>query len=124
MGVFGMIDYVLNDSDRCMNDQEICLAGSEASLDDNKARTSGALLMNVIGYDEKSGSVLKSIIAKYEQVDTRSAEKGSHRRLSDSDIRKHDPIVMHGDLKCNNIFVGGRRGQVGDPGSATILRSP
>ncbi|XP_021897107.1 probable serine/threonine-protein kinase WNK9 isoform X1 [Carica papaya] len=39
-------------------------------------------------------------------------------------LHTHDPLVIHRDLKCDNIFINGNQGQVkiGDLGLAAILR--
>lgn len=41
-------------------------------------------------------------------------------------LHGHTPPVVHRDLKCDNIFVNGNRGDVkiGDLGLATIMQQP
>lgn len=37
-------------------------------------------------------------------------------------LHAHDPIIIHRDLKCDNIFINGNNGQakIGDLGHATF----
>ena len=39
-------------------------------------------------------------------------------------LHGHDPVIIHRDLKCDNIFINGTTGEVkiGDLGLATVLR--
>ncbi|KAJ8899543.1 hypothetical protein K2173_018517 [Erythroxylum novogranatense] len=41
-------------------------------------------------------------------------------------LHGHNPPIIHGDLKCDNVFVNGNRGEVkiGDLGLATVMQQP
>lgn len=62
---------------------------------------------------------------KHKKVDVRALKNWSRQILEGlSYLHRHDPPVIHRDLKCDNIFVNGNQGEVkiGDLGLAAILR--
>lgn len=62
---------------------------------------------------------------KHKHVDVRALKKWSRQILEGlSYLHRHDPPVIHRDLKCDNIFVNGNQGEVkiGDLGLAAILQ--
>ncbi|KAL8168072.1 hypothetical protein V2J09_009571 [Rumex salicifolius] len=62
---------------------------------------------------------------KYKRVDMRAIKNWARQILHGLVyLHRHDPPVIHRDLKCDNIFVNGHLGQVkiGDLGLAAILR--
>lgn len=71
-----------------------------------------------------SGS-LRQYRKRYSRIDIRAVKRWA-RQILDGLVylHGHDPLVIHRDLKCDNIFVNGHLGQVkiGDLGLATILR--
>lgn len=62
---------------------------------------------------------------KHRHVDVRALKKWSRQILQGlSYLHRHDPPIIHRDLKCDNIFVNGNQGEVkiGDLGLAAILQ--
>ncbi|XP_042004431.1 probable serine/threonine-protein kinase WNK3 [Salvia splendens] len=68
---------------------------------------------------------LRQYRKKHKHVDVRALKKWSRQILEGlSYLHRHDPPVIHRDLKCDNIFVNGNQGEVkiGDLGLAAILK--
>ncbi|GER37312.1 kinase [Striga asiatica] len=73
-----------------------------------------------------SGS-LRQYRKKYKTVDMRAIKNWARQILQGLDyLHSQNPLVIHRDLKCDNIFVNGNQGEVkiGDLGLATILHKP
>jgi len=61
---------------------------------------------------------------KYKKVDNQALKNWARQILSGLEyLHNHNPPVIHRDLKCDNIFVNGHKGEVkiGDLGLAAIL---
>ncbi|KAL8547634.1 hypothetical protein ACS0TY_007093 [Phlomoides rotata] len=68
---------------------------------------------------------LREYRKKHKHVDLRALKKWSRQILQGlSYLHRHDPPVIHRDLKCDNIFVNGNQGEVkiGDLGLAAFLQ--
>ncbi|KAK4493563.1 hypothetical protein RD792_017800 [Penstemon davidsonii] len=68
---------------------------------------------------------LRQYRKKHKHVDVRALKKWSRQILEGlSYLHRHDPPVIHRDLKCDNIFINGNQGEVkiGDLGLAAILQ--
>ncbi|XP_057787898.1 probable serine/threonine-protein kinase WNK3 isoform X2 [Salvia miltiorrhiza] len=68
---------------------------------------------------------LRQYRKKHKHVDVRALKKWSRQILEGlSYLHRHDPPVIHRDLKCDNVFVNGNQGEVkiGDLGLAAILQ--
>ncbi|XP_019465173.1 PREDICTED: probable serine/threonine-protein kinase WNK5 isoform X2 [Lupinus angustifolius] len=73
-----------------------------------------------------TSGTLREYRQKYKRVDMRALKNWSRQILSGLEyLHSNDPLIIHRDLKCDNIFVNGHIGQVkiGDLGLAAILRS-
>ncbi|KAE9622292.1 putative protein kinase WNK-NRBP family [Lupinus albus] len=73
-----------------------------------------------------TSGTLREYRQKYKRVDIRALKNWSRQILSGLEyLHNNDPLIIHRDLKCDNIFVNGHLGQVkiGDLGLAAILRS-
>lgn len=73
-----------------------------------------------------TSGTLREYRKKYKRVNIRAIKDWARQILEGLDyLHRHDPPVIHRDLKCDNIFVNGHLGQVklGDLGLAAILRS-
>ncbi|KAK8936124.1 putative serine/threonine-protein kinase WNK5 [Platanthera zijinensis] len=72
-----------------------------------------------------TSGTLREYRRKYPRVSIR-AVKGWARQILEGLVylHKHDPPVIHRDIKCDNIFVNGHLGEVkiGDLGLAAVLR--
>ncbi|KAL8526494.1 hypothetical protein ACS0TY_015625 [Phlomoides rotata] len=71
-----------------------------------------------------TSGTLREYRMKYKRVSIRAIKDWAQQILQGLDyLHKHDPPVIHRDLKCDNIFVNGHLGQVkiGDLGLAAIL---
>ncbi|OIT31671.1 putative serinethreonine-protein kinase wnk2 [Nicotiana attenuata] len=80
--------------------------------------------INIITEIFTSGT-LRQYRKKHKKVDLRALKNWSRQILEGlSYLHRHDPPVIHRDLKCDNIFVNGNQGEVkiGDLGLAAILR--
>lgn len=69
-------------------------------------------------------SMLYRYRKKHKHVDQRALKKWSRQILGGLHyLHRHNPPIIHRDLKCDNIFVNGNQGEVkiGDLGLATIL---
>lgn len=91
----------------------------QASWIDANART-----FNFITEMFTSGT-LREYRRKYPRVDIRAVKRWACQILKGlAYLHKHDPPVIHRDIKCDNIFVNGHLGEVkiGDLGLAAILR--
>ncbi|KAL2250325.1 UNVERIFIED_CONTAM: putative serine/threonine-protein kinase WNK5 [Sesamum indicum] len=72
-----------------------------------------------------TSGTLREYRKKYKRVNIRAIKDWARQILEGLDyLHRHDPPVIHRDLKCDNIFVNGHLGQVklGDLGLAAILR--
>ncbi|KAM5571902.1 putative serine/threonine-protein kinase WNK3 [Rosa sericea] len=72
-----------------------------------------------------TSGTLRQYRKKHKHVDLRALKKWSRQILEGLlYLHRHDPPVIHRDLKCDNIFVNGNQGEVkiGDLGLAAILR--
>ncbi|KAK9940964.1 hypothetical protein M0R45_017596 [Rubus argutus] len=72
-----------------------------------------------------TSGTLREYKKKYPRVDIRAIKNWARQILRGLVyLHGNDPPVIHRDLKCDNIFVNGHRGQVkiGDLGLAAILR--
>ncbi|WVZ54805.1 hypothetical protein U9M48_005550 [Paspalum notatum var. saurae] len=73
-----------------------------------------------------SSGTLRSYRLRYPRVSLRAVRSWARQILRGlAYLHAHDPPVIHRDLKCDNVFVNGHRGQVkiGDLGLAAVLRS-
>lgn len=71
-----------------------------------------------------TSGTLRQYRKKHKRVDLRALKKWSRQILEGLlYLHRHDPPVIHRDLKCDNIFVNGNQGEVkiGDLGLAAIL---
>ncbi|KAL5708215.1 non-specific serine/threonine protein kinase [Ranunculus cassubicifolius] len=85
----------------------------------------GNYTLNIVTELFTSGS-LKQFCRKHKKVDIKAVKNWGRQILAGLDyLHSHDPPIIHGDLKCDNIFINGNHGEVkiGDLGFATILRS-
>ncbi|KAL8141018.1 hypothetical protein V2J09_007039 [Rumex salicifolius] len=97
-----------------------CIIQFYTSWIDNDRRT-----FNFITEMFSSGT-LRNYRQKYKRVDIRAIKNWARQILHGLVyLHNHDPLVIHRDLKCDNIFVNGHLGQVkiGDLGLAAILHS-
>ncbi|KAJ1273804.1 hypothetical protein BS78_05G012700 [Paspalum vaginatum] len=72
-----------------------------------------------------SSGTLRSYRLRYPRVSLRAVRSWARQILRGlAYLHAHDPPVIHRDLKCDNVFVNGHRGQVkiGDLGLAAVLR--
>lgn len=86
---------------------------------DEKHRT-----LNLITELFTSGS-LRQYSQKHKKVDMKAIKGWARQILMGINyLHSHNPPVMHRDLKCDNIFINGHRGEVkiGDLGLATLLK--
>ncbi|CAJ1974681.1 unnamed protein product [Sphenostylis stenocarpa] len=86
---------------------------------DDKRRT-----MNLITELFTSGN-LRQYSKKHRKVDLKAVKGWARQILNGLNyLHSHNPPIMHRDLKCDNIFINGHRGEVkiGDLGLATILK--
>ncbi|KAF7826211.1 putative serine/threonine-protein kinase WNK10 isoform X2 [Senna tora] len=74
-----------------------------------------------------TSGTLRQYRKKHKNVDTK-AIKGWARKILQGLVYIHGqkPPIIHRDLKCDNIFVNGNRGEIkiGDLGLATIMQQP
>ncbi|KAL2478660.1 putative serine/threonine-protein kinase WNK4 [Forsythia ovata] len=88
---------------------------------DDKKKT-----VNMITELFTSGS-LRQYRKKHKNVDMKAIKNWVRQILQGLDyLHSQNPPVIHRDLKCDNIFVNGNRGEVkiGDLGLATIMQHP
>ncbi|KAL9313829.1 hypothetical protein ACSQ67_019281 [Phaseolus vulgaris] len=86
---------------------------------DDKHRT-----MNLITELFTSGN-LRQYSKKHRKVDMKAVKGWARQILNGLNyLHSHNPPIMHRDLKCDNIFINGHRGEVkiGDLGLATLLK--
>ncbi|XP_061340461.1 probable serine/threonine-protein kinase WNK9 isoform X3 [Gastrolobium bilobum] len=72
-----------------------------------------------------SSGTLRQYRLKHKKVNIRAVKHWCRQILRGLlYLHSHDPVVIHRDLKCDNIFVNGNQGEVkiGDLGLAAILR--
>nr|KYP69411.1 putative serine/threonine-protein kinase WNK6 [Cajanus cajan] len=80
--------------------------------------------LNLITELFTSGS-LRQYSQKHKKVDMKAIKGWARQILMGINyLHSHNPPVMHRDLKCDNIFINGHRGEVkiGDLGLATLLK--
>ncbi|XP_047181694.1 probable serine/threonine-protein kinase WNK7 isoform X1 [Vigna umbellata] len=86
---------------------------------DDKHRT-----MNLITELFTSGN-LRQYSKKHRRVDMKAVKGWARQILNGLNyLHSHNPPIMHRDLKCDNIFINGHRGEVkiGDLGLATLIK--
>ncbi|TKY73859.1 serine/threonine-protein kinase WNK6 [Spatholobus suberectus] len=86
---------------------------------DDKHRT-----LNLITELFTSGS-LRQYSKKHKKVDMKAVKGWARQILMGLNyLHSHNPPIIHRDLKCDNIFINGHRGEVkiGDLGLATLLK--
>ncbi|KAH1126008.1 putative serine/threonine-protein kinase WNK6 [Glycine max] len=86
---------------------------------DDKHRT-----LNLITELFTSGS-LRKYSKKHKKVDIKAVKGWAKQILMGLNyLHSHNPPIIHRDLKCDNIFINGHRGEVkiGDLGLATLLK--
>ncbi|XP_022632404.1 probable serine/threonine-protein kinase WNK7 isoform X2 [Vigna radiata var. radiata] len=86
---------------------------------DDKHRT-----MNLITELFTSGN-LRQYSKKHRKVDMKAVKGWARQILNGLNyLHSHNPPIMHRDLKCDNIFINGHRGEVkiGDLGLATLIK--
>uniref|UniRef100_A0A1D1XFQ9 non-specific serine/threonine protein kinase n=1 Tax=Anthurium amnicola TaxID=1678845 RepID=A0A1D1XFQ9_9ARAE len=82
--------------------------------------------INIITELFTSGS-LRQYRIKYKNVDIKALRGWARQILRGLHyLHNHNPPILHRDLKCDNIFVNGNRGEVkiGDLGLATVMQQP
>ncbi|MQL96977.1 hypothetical protein Taro_029665 [Colocasia esculenta] len=80
--------------------------------------------INIITELFTSGS-LRQYRMKHKKVDMKAIKRWARQILMGLNyLHCHDPPIIHRDLKCDNIFINGNRGEVkiGDLGLATIMQ--
>ncbi|XP_078434413.1 putative serine/threonine-protein kinase WNK9 [Wolffia australiana] len=81
-------------------------------------------IINIITELFSSGS-LRQYRMKHKKVDMKVIKRWARRILAGLDyLHSHQPPIIHRDLKCDNIFINGNRGEIkiGDLGFATIMQ--
>ncbi|KAL2547589.1 putative serine/threonine-protein kinase WNK6 [Forsythia ovata] len=94
---------------------------SYASWVDDENKT-----INMITELFTSGS-LRQYRKKHKNVDLKAIKNWARQILRGLRyLHTHSPLIIHRDLKCDNIFVNGNHGEVkiGDLGLATIMQQP
>ncbi|KAJ8572974.1 hypothetical protein K7X08_009485 [Anisodus acutangulus] len=72
-----------------------------------------------------TSGTLRQYRQKHKRVNIRAVKRWCRQILNGLlYLHSHDPLVIHRDLKCDNIFINGNQGEVkiGDLGLAAILR--
>ncbi|CAA6660513.1 unnamed protein product [Spirodela intermedia] len=80
--------------------------------------------VNIITELFTSGS-LRQYRMKHKKVDMKAIKRWARQILAGLNyLHSHEPPIIHRDLKCDNIFINGNRGEVkiGDLGLATIMQ--
>ena len=73
-----------------------------------------------------SSGTLKSFITKVQVIRNKIAKRWAVQILKGLEyLHTHDPLIIHRDLKCDNIFINGTSGdlRIGDLGLSTVLMS-
>ena len=73
-----------------------------------------------------SSGTLKSFITKVQLIRNKIAKRWAIQILKGLEyLHTHDPLIIHRDLKCDNIFINGTSGdlRIGDLGLSTVLMS-
>ena len=71
-----------------------------------------------------SSGTLKSFITKVQVIRNKIAKRWAVQILKGLEyLHSHDPLIIHRDLKCDNIFINGTSGdlRIGDLGLSTVL---